>query len=148
MRDTGPMVLWFINTLPVWHSRGTLHGSLEQNYLFMPPSVVVQACGPVILKSDPPAFRISELGNQVQIFRHFLYGFQYGIKLLYPLQTMFVVCVWGVCYTVFTLFIHLSVFLFVHVSVHPSVTFWFFFNILNRQWWKFIKFCRHISIFL
>ena len=31
-------------------------------------------------------------------------------------------------------------------SVCLSVTFWFFFNILKRQWWKFIKFCRHIDI--
>ena len=30
-------------------------------------------------------------------------------------------------------------------SFHPSVTFWFFFNILKRRW-KFIKFCRHIDI--
>ena len=34
----------------------------------------------------------------------------------------------------------------VHPSFRPSVTFWFFFNILKRQWWKFIKFCRHIDI--
>ena len=42
----------------------------------------------------------------------------------------------------------------VHPSVRPSfrpcvlppVTFWFFFNILKRQWWKFIKFGRHIDI--
>ena len=63
-------------------------------------------------------------------------------SIIIPPQTMFV-CVWGGggC-TVFTLSIHLSV----HVSVHPSVTFWFFFNILKRQWWKFIKFCRHIDI--
>ena len=30
--------------------------------------------------------------------------------------------------------------------VCPSMTFWVFFNILKRQWWKFIKFCRHIDI--
>ena len=34
----------------------------------------------------------------------------------------------------------------IRLSVRPSVTFWFFFNILKRQWWKFIKFCRHIDI--
>ena len=34
----------------------------------------------------------------------------------------------------------------VRLSVRPSVMFWFFFNILKRQWWKFIKFCRHIDI--
>ena len=34
----------------------------------------------------------------------------------------------------------------VRPSVFPSVTFWFLFNILKRQWWKFIKFCRHIDI--
>ena len=28
----------------------------------------------------------------------------------------------------------------------PSMTFWFFLNILKRQWWKFIKLCRHIDI--
>ena len=32
-------------------------------------------------------------------------------------------------------------------SVRPSVwTFCFFLNILKRQWWKFIKLCRHIDI--
>ena len=46
-------------------------------------------------------------------------------------------CLWG-GYTVFTLSIRLS--------VRPSVTFWFFFYILKRQLWKFIKFCRHIDI--
>ena len=39
-----------------------------------------------------------------------------------------------------------SVFPSVCLSIRPSVTFWFFFNILKRQWWKFIKFCRHIDI--
>ena len=34
----------------------------------------------------------------------------------------------------------------IRLSVRPSVTFWFFFNILKRQWWQFIKFCRHIDI--
>ena len=67
--------------LPVRHCMGTHQGSLEQNYLFVLPSAEVQAWGFVILKPDPPAFRFSELGNQVQIFRHFLYGFQYEIKL-------------------------------------------------------------------
>ena len=38
--------------------------------------------------------------------------------------------------------IHLSV----RVSIYPSVTFWFFLNILKRQWWKLIKLCRHIYI--
>ena len=54
--------------LPVWHCMGTLQGSLEQNYLFVP----VQVWGFVIVKTDPPAFRISNLGNQVQTFRLFL----------------------------------------------------------------------------
>ena len=40
----------------------------------------------------------------------------------------------------------LSVRLSVRASVRPSVTFWFFFNILKRQWWKFIKFCSLIDI--
>ena len=40
-------------------------------------------------------------------------------------------CLWG--YTVFTL------------SVRPW-RFGFSFNILKRQWWKFIKLCRHIDI--
>ena len=31
-------------------------------------------------------------------------------------------------------------------AIRPSVMIWFFFNILKRQWWKFIKFCRHIDI--
>ena len=43
-------------------------------------------------------------------------------------------CLWGVyCFHI-------------RPSVRPSVTFWFFFNTLKRQWWKFIKFCRHIDI--
>ena len=28
------------------------------------------------------------------------------------------------------------------MSVLPSMTLWFFLNILKRQWWKFIKLCR------
>ena len=33
-----------------------------------------------------------------------------------------------------------------HVHVRLSVTFRFFLSILKRQWWKFIKLCRHIDI--
>ena len=39
-----------------------------------------------------------------------------------------------------------TVFMSVHPSVCPSLICWFFFNISKRQWWKFIKFCRHIDI--
>ena len=48
-------------------------------------------------------------------------------------QTLFVVG-----YTVFTF----SIF----PSICPSVTLWFFPNILKTQWWIFINFCRHIDI--
>ena len=34
----------------------------------------------------------------------------------------------------------------VRPSFCPSMTFWFFLNILKRQRWKFIKICRHIDI--
>ena len=73
---------------------GTRQGSLEQNYLFVPPSAEVHASGFVILKTNPPDFCISELGNQVQIFRHFLYGFQYGIKS-FALGQLLTVVPWG-----------------------------------------------------
>ena len=33
----------------------------------------------------------------------------------------------------------------IHPSICPSATFWFF-NILKRQWWNFIKFGKHIDI--
>ena len=55
-----------------------------------------------------------------------------------PRQTLFV----GVVVNCFTLSVFLSVCLFVSLSM----TFWFFLNILKSQWWKFIKFCRHIDI--
>ena len=28
-----------------------------------------------------------------------------------------------------------------------SMAFWFFLNILNMQWWNFIKVCEHIDIY-
>ena len=54
--------------------------------------------------------------------------------LLYPTQTMFV---GGILFSRCPS---------IHVSIHPSMMFCFFLNILKRQWWKFIKLCRHIDI--
>ena len=70
--------------------------------------------------------------------------FKYGSNLLLLCPLLYppanYVCWWGI------LFSCPSVFPSVCPSIRPSVTFWFFFNILKRQWWKFIKFCRHIDI--
>ena len=59
-----------------------------------------------------------------------------GICLLYPPANY-------VCRRVYCFHIVSPSF---RACVHPSVTFWFFLNVLKRQWWKFIKLCRHIDI--
>ena len=80
--------------LPIWHCRGTFYGSLEQNYLFVPPSTVVQAWDLVIPKPVPPTFVFQKIGNQVQIFDTFDRGFNTADKLFAFVPPSTVVQAW------------------------------------------------------
>ena len=70
--------------LPVWHCRGTLYGSLEQNYRFVPPSAVVQAWHLVIPKPALPAFVFRTWKTKFKFFDTFDRGFCTVDKLFAP----------------------------------------------------------------
>ena len=63
-----------------------------------------------------------------------IYRFIHGKKLLTNLLYSRKLCLWW------------SILFSRCPSVRPSVTLWFFPNILKTHWWIFINFCRHIGI--